>query len=105
MGKKTPTQRSKEHLENLGWIVGVVEQTIPHTFIKRDLFGMFDLLAVKDEQTMGIQVTSISNITARVKKITEEPRLAVVRKAGWIVMVHGWKQKEDEHILREIDLS
>lgn len=104
--KKSTSQLSKEHLESLGWTVGVVEQTIPHTFIKRDLFGMFDLIAIKSFVTMGIQVTSRSNVTARVKKIEEEPRLLDVREAGWIVMVHGWdKDKEGNWRLKEVDIS
>ena len=53
----SPTARSVEHLRALGWTVGVVEQRIPHTNITRDLYGFIDLLAIRGDTTMAVQVT------------------------------------------------
>lgn len=42
----TPTARSLAECRKRGWHAQVVEQTIPRTFIKRDLFGVIDIIAV-----------------------------------------------------------
>jgi len=106
MTKKTLTQQSKEYLERQGYTVDIVERQIPHSFIKKDLFGMFDLIALKGSITYGIQVTSKSNMSKRVKKISGEPRVNQVRDANWTILVHGWEQnKKGIYTLREVDLS
>lgn len=43
----TLKHRTVQLLESRGLIVADVEQIIPHTFIRRDLFGLFDLLAIQ----------------------------------------------------------
>lgn len=42
----SPTARTLAECKKRGWIAQVVEQTIPRTFIKRDLFGIIDVIAV-----------------------------------------------------------
>jgi hypothetical protein len=50
----SPTARSLEECRKRGWIAGVVEQTIPHTFIKRDFIGIIDIIAiVPGEERIG----------------------------------------------------
>ncbi len=103
---QTPTARSVEHLRAFGWTVGVVEQRIPHTNITRDLFGFIDLIAIRGGETMGVQVTSGSNVSARVHKIAESEHVAAVRKAGWSIVVHGWrKNAKGDWTLRIVDVS
>jgi hypothetical protein len=46
VSKTSPTARTLAECKKRGWIAQVVEQTIPHTFIKRDLFGVIDIIAV-----------------------------------------------------------
>jgi hypothetical protein len=102
----TPTARSVEHLRAFGWTVGVVEQRIPHTNITRDLYGFIDLLAIRGGETMGVQVTSGSNVSARVRKIAESEHVAAVRSAGWTIVVHGWRRNAaGEWVLRIVDVS
>jgi hypothetical protein len=102
----TPTARSLAHLRAFGWTVGVVEQRIPRTNITRDLFGFIDLVALRGAETMAVQVTSGSNVAARVRKITEAEDLGAVRQAGWAIVVHGWrKNAAGNWILRVVDLS
>jgi len=106
MTKPTPTARSVAHLRALHWTVGVVEQRIPNTNITRDLFGFIDLLAIRGDETLAVQVTSGSNMAARERKITEHENLAAVRAAGWRVHVHGWrKSAAGDWTLRVVDLS
>lgn len=42
----SPTARALKECRSRGWIAQVVEQTIPHVFIKRDLFGCIDIVAI-----------------------------------------------------------
>ena len=102
----TPTARSLAALRKDGWLVAVVEHTIPKTFIKRDLFGMWDLIGIRDGETMAIQVTSGSNVSARVRKIEDNENLSACRKAGWLLVVHGWRKNiKGRWTLRVVDLS
>lgn len=92
MAGKSPTQNSLAVLRAEGWHCEVVERWIPGVNIRKDLFDFIDILAVKDGETLAVQTTSDSNVSARVKKITEHPMLAELRKCGWSIVVHGWKK-------------
>jgi hypothetical protein len=77
-------------------MAGVVEQTIPGTFIKRDLFGFIDIVALMDKRVVGIQATSASNVSARIKKIKEE---CFAKAHDWLVcggriQVWGWGRQK-----------
>jgi hypothetical protein len=101
----TPTQRSLAYLRAEGWQVAIVERWNPHARIRQDLFGVFDLLAVRDETTMGVQVTS-TGVASRVKKIADSDMVPALRRAGWSIMVHGWrKSAKGRYVLREVDCS
>jgi hypothetical protein len=101
----TPSTRSIKKLTNEGWLVWNVESRVPRTNITKDLFGFLDLVALKGGETLGIQVTSASNVSARIKKITNHPNVGIVRDAGWGIEVHGWRKKKEEWICRVVDLS
>jgi hypothetical protein len=84
----------------------MVEQTIPKTWIKRDLFGWMDILAFNGTNTIGIQVTSgggskgESNRNARRAKILAEPRALLWIRAGnlcelWNYDANGVLQREE----------
>ena len=99
----SPTARSLAHLREQGYHVEVVEQNkrAGIKVWKVDLFGFVDLLAIRRGEVLGVQVTSRSNVSARVRKITDSPLLPLVREAGIRVLVQGW----DGEQLREVDLS
>lgn len=92
----TPKARTRKHYEDLGFRVADGEQIIrlpSGRVIRRDLFGMFDLLAIDGDRTIGIQATSGSNIAARVKKLEEHPDLALWCAAlGREAVVMGWRK-------------
>jgi hypothetical protein len=116
----TPTARTLAECRKRGWIAQVVEQTIPKTFIKRDLFGVIDIIAVcppghyEDGEgplysstgvIIGIQATSGSNHSARISKAKAEPRLAAWIGAGarfeiWSWAKQGGRGKRKTWILR-----
>ena len=85
-------QLSRDLLIKTGWLVANVEKWNPATGTKNDLFGMFDLLALRDGVTMGVQTTSKTNLASHVRKMRAAEAMPAVLSAGWVVMLHGWWQ-------------
>ena len=90
----SPTQRTLKRLRDQGWpLVQVVETTIPHTFIKRDLFQFIDVLAICGDEVLGVQTTSGANVSARLQKMRTLPSVA-----HWLasktrrIEIHGWRK-------------
>lgn len=86
----TPTQRTLAECRRRGWPCWVVEQTIPHTFIKRDMFGFIDIVAITPTATIGIQATSGTNHAARMTKARQQPHFAAWLAAGRMFAVWSW---------------
>jgi hypothetical protein len=106
--KASLTNLSQRQLTDDGWTVDVVERWIPHTSTRRDLFGMFDLLALRGAETMAVQVTSRGNLSSRARKIADSPLLPAVREAGWTLHLHGWDQPKGpgtRYRLKAVDVS
>ena len=102
----TPTARSLKHLRDQGYLAQVVEKWIPQAKRRVDLYGFIDILAIKGGEVLGVQATSTSNISARVRKIQDHENVDAVRKAGIGIVVHGWgKNAKGRHVLREVDVS
>jgi hypothetical protein len=61
---------------------------------RHDMFNVFDLVAIAPEAIIGIQTTSTSNLSSRVKKLTQEyPHICRAwLEAGGLVEVWGWKK-------------
>lgn len=89
----TPTARTLAELRKRNWPAQVVEQTIPRTFIKRDLFGVIDIVAICPTGILGIQATTGDNHAARVAKIADEPRVAQWLTAGGQLEVWSWAKR------------
>jgi hypothetical protein len=83
MSGKSPTQRSLEKLRQEGYLCQVVEKWNPHARIRQDLFGIGDILAIRDTETLLVQTTSRGNVNARIRKIEESEHLPAILKAGW----------------------
>jgi uncharacterized protein YjiS (DUF1127 family) len=104
--KQSPTARSLAHLRKTCQLVQVVERWNSFTKTRHDLFGIIDILAIRDGETVAVQSTSWSNTKSRINKMTESDALEHLRKAGWIILVHGWrKNKNGRYELKEIDIS
>jgi carbonic anhydrase len=102
----TPTARSLAHLRAQGYLAEVVERWIPGCNIRKDLFGFIDILAVRDNEVLGVQATSRDNVSARVAKIAEHENIAAVRKANIRLEVHGWGRMASGKVeLRKVDCS
>lgn len=96
---KSPTARTLAECRRRGWIAQVVEQTIPRVFIKRDLFGCIDIVAIDPgdaftpPRIIGIQATSGDNHASRRTKILEEKRARAWIAAGAGLEVWSWAQR------------
>jgi hypothetical protein len=70
----SPTARTLAYLRRRGYTAGVVERFIAGVGehgqgIRRDFLGCIDLIAVKPgSPILGVQATSISNVSARLAK-------------------------------------
>lgn len=101
----TPTQLSLAHMKSRGYLVAITEKWNPFAKVRQDLFGILDLVCVSDKGTVGVQTTSYANMSARVAKIAESSATAFLRKAGWVLEVHGWKKVKGRWTVRVVDVS
>jgi len=90
----SPTARSLALLRRRGYVVAVAESWIPRLNIRRDLFGCIDLVAVTERETgvLGIQTTTSSNLSSRLKKARQTPALRTWLAAGNRFELHGWRK-------------
>ena len=105
MASLSPTQRTLAYLKSQGYLCQVVEKWNPHARIRQDLYGFIDILAIKEDEVLGVQACAGSSVSARVKKIAEHDNISAVRKAGIKVWVMGWRKLKTGWSPRIEDLS
>lgn len=101
----SPTQRSLAFLRGRGYMVAVVEKWNPHARIRQDLFGILDLVAIKEGETLGVQTTTLGNVSSRLDKITQSEATPILRDANWRIEVHGWRKLKTGWEPKVVDLS
>lgn len=102
----SPTERTLAELRKRGYMVAITEKWNPFAKIRQDLFGIVDVLAVREGETLAVQCTSGDNVSKRVDKIAESEAVPMLRKAGWRIVVHGWRKAANGRwALREVDCS
>ena len=82
-------------MESRGYKCDLVESYNHFSRRKKDLFNIFDILAIGNGETVGIQITSKSNMSSRIKKISESEFLPELVRSGWKILVLGWYKKEN----------
>ena len=104
--KTSPTKRSLDYLREQGYHVEIVEHWNPFARIRKDLWGWCDLLAIKRDEVLAVQVTA-SAVADRIKKIQSSDTVAKVRESGIKIHVHGWRKsaKTNKYVLRVEDIS
>lgn len=90
----SPTQKSLTKLRKEGFLVEITEHWNPHAGVRKDLWGFCDLLAIKGEEIIAIQVTSTNNMQARVEKILKHKNYIPIKKSGIKILVEGWQKKK-----------
>lgn len=93
-------------MRSQGYAVDISEHWMAFARKRKDLFGVVDIVCLGDGVTVGVQATSLTNVSARVRKIAECEHLGALRKAGWRLVVQGWgRGKDGKYRLREVDVS
>ncbi len=104
----TPTARTLKELRKRGLEPGVVERWIGGGGfkIRKDLFDCWDVAYVGNGEFGLVQTTSGSNVSARIRKIADNPTTPKLREANVRLLVHGWrKNAAGRWVLREEDVS
>lgn len=102
----SPTSRTLKALRAAGWRAAVVERWNPHAHIRQDLFGVVDVLAVREGETLAVQATTGDHVAHRVNKIADADATADIRAAGWRFEVWGWrKNSAGRWVCRVVDVS
>ena len=107
----SPTQRTIAELKKRGYMTAITERWNPYAHIRQDLYGIIDVLAVSPSLgTLGVQTTSTSNLSARVKKCRESAEVGILLAAGWHIECWGWSKKGERGrrkvwTLREVDMA
>lgn len=101
----SPTQRSLKLMRSRGYTCQVVEHRVPVINILRDLFGFIDIVCIREGETVGVQTTAYSGVSARIRKIADLDTTDIVRAAGWKILVHGWRKVNGKWVVREVDIS
>lgn len=102
----SPTARSLGKLRASGWIACVVESWVPRVNIRRDAFGIADILAAKPPNgRLLVQATSDSNVSARLKKIKASPYTARLLASGIAIQVWGWGKRKNRWQCRVVEVT
>lgn len=89
------TEKSLRKLRDMGYLATVVEKWNVHARVRQDLFGIIDILAIGDDETLGVQATSSSNHASRVTKLLNHKATNNWLLAGNDLQVWSWKKNED----------
>ena len=101
----SPTQRSLKLMRDNGYYAEVVEKYNSFTRKRNDFAGFLDILCLGEQEVVGVQTTSYSNMSARVKKIREHENLDVVLKSGIRILVHGWHKVGNRWQVKELEIK
>ena len=95
MGSQSP--RTAEMLRDRGYFVEKVEQVVHGTFIKRDCFGAFDIIALKPGETVGVQVCASDRKADHVAKLREIEAVWLWLRNGLRVLIHSWRKRKEKN--------
>ena len=107
----SPTRLSMKLLRTLGWNpwhcevdIRIPREGQEDLVFKRDLFGILDIVALKEGKTLGVQSTSLSNVSSRVRKIECSVWFEWLRRSNWRIEVHGWDlENGDVRVINMLD--
>ena len=99
------TPKSTALLEAEGYLVERTEHWNAFTRRRADLWQFCDLLAIRRDEVLAVQVTSASNHASRRTKIADSDKVGRVREAGIRIEVHSWQKKNGRWECRREDLS
>ena len=83
-------KKAVQFLEGQGWICWAPPKV---KFKQNDIFGIIDLLAIKKKKMKKIQLTTLSNISARRKKIAN---FFKKNKVEMTIEIWAWAEKKKQ---------
>jgi hypothetical protein len=91
----TPTARTLQLLRRRGYLAAVAERFIQPIKRRVDLFNCIDIVAIHREETgvLGVQATTTSNLSARLRKAVALPALRTWLAAGNRFELWGWSKR------------
>lgn len=94
-GGVSPNARTLKLYRDMGYLADVVERYDHHAQRLHDFLGMFDIIALRPGETVGLQPTTDAHVAARIKKIRSSPLYAAWLKTGARIRVVGWGVRAD----------
>jgi hypothetical protein len=85
-------KRTHDWLRDQGYWAVRADSYNAYTQRTSDFLGIFDWIALGDGETVGVQHTTVANMSARRKKMLDAKGLEWVKRAGWKVLLVGWKK-------------
>ena len=102
----SPTELTLREMRGREYFCWIVEHWNSFMHKRQDLWGIVDVLCLGENEVIGVQTTSRSNMSARIKKIADHESTPFIRKAGVRLLVHGWaKNKSNRWECKEVDVS
>ena len=92
-------------MRDKGYYAEVVEKYNSFTKKRNDFAGFLDILCLGEQEVVGVQTTSYSNMSARVKKIREHENLSFVLNSGIRILVHGWVKVGNRWQVKELEIK
>lgn len=91
----SPTSRTLSYLRDQGYSAQVAEKFISFINKRIDLFGFIDVVGIRSDLPgiLGVQVTTNSNLAARITKTKQIPEAKIWLQAGNRIEFHGWSKK------------
>jgi len=98
-----------KRLREEGWEAEKVEQVIGRTFLKRDLFNVIDIVAIREGMTLGVQATSHVHLSDHKEKCEAEPLLLLWLKARNRFQIWTWGKRKvqglDRYTLKKYEAA
>jgi hypothetical protein len=103
----TPVQHSLKYLRGKGWNVTISSWWDSFGKKRKDLWGFADLAGYHEDiiGTTYFQITTISNISARKKKILKNKYAKGLLVSGNRIVIHGWEGRGSKKKLKEIIIT
>ena len=90
----------------MGFTVEKVEHYNAWSHRYNDLFGVFDLLAIREnEGIIGVQVTTRDHLANRITKILDSHAAELWTRVGGRIVAHGWFKKGNRWRLKEEEIT
>lgn len=82
--------RTCEVMRGRGFHVEACQVWNPWSGTRKDLFGLFDFMAVGGGSIVGVQTSTAANLSGHVRKALEQPALIPWLESGGRFLLHLW---------------